>query len=159
MITGTKRCVVLGQRSSLPPGAGRAEPGDRGCRCGEAVRLKLHYIDGLQLLNLPWPSAGSNVGHWGVQDEKGEGWATKIYLTKQGWSSFSHGTHGQDFATTDWPAEIEFGAQPKSMSRGQHKTQSPLDDCDVAQTGWWKETEEGSNKVKMGEEERGVTQL
>lgn len=27
--------------------------------------LRLHYIDGLQLLNLPWPSAGSNVGHWG----------------------------------------------------------------------------------------------
>lgn len=71
--------------SSLLPGAGRAEPGDSGCRCGEAVRLKLHYSDGLQLLNLPWPSAGSNVGHWGVQDEKhkGEGWATKIYLTNR----------------------------------------------------------------------------
>lgn len=33
---------------------------------GAAVQwFRLHYIDGLQLLNLPWPSAGSNVGHWG----------------------------------------------------------------------------------------------
>ena len=89
---------------------------------GTAVQwFRLHYIDGLQLLNLPWPSAGSNVGHRGVRDEKsiGEGWATKIYLTKQGWSSFwSHG-HGRVFTTPDWGAEIEFGAQPKKMSWGE----------------------------------------
>lgn len=41
---------------------------------GVAVqRFRLHYIDGLQLLNLPRPSAVSNVGHWGVQDEKSIG--------------------------------------------------------------------------------------
>lgn len=27
--------------------------------------------------------------------------------------------------------KIEFGAQPKKMSWGQHKAQSPLDDTDV----------------------------
>lgn len=51
---------------------------------GAAVRrLRLHYIDGLQLLNLSWPSAGSNVGHRGGPGWKsvGEGWATKIYPT------------------------------------------------------------------------------
>lgn len=101
---------------------------------GAAVQwFRLHYIDGLQLLNLPWPSAGSNVGHWGVQDEKkiGEGWATKIYLTKQGWSCFWGCSDGRVFTTTDWGAEIEFGAQPKNMSWGEHKTQSLLDGSDV----------------------------
>lgn len=49
--------------------------GPAGGEVGEvAVQwLGLHYIDGLQLLNLPWPSAGCNVGHWGVQDEKSVG--------------------------------------------------------------------------------------
>lgn len=35
------------------------------------------------------------------------------------------------FTTSDWGAEIEFGAQPKKMSWGEHKTQSPLDGSDV----------------------------
>ncbi len=52
--------------------------GRQGPAGGEVSRaavqwFRLHNIDGLQCLNLPWPSAGSNVGHWGVQDEKNAG--------------------------------------------------------------------------------------
>lgn len=65
-LQGQKPSLLLGQdgRSRRFPEAGRAELADSG-RCGEAVWLKLRYIDGLPLLNLPWPSAGSNVGQLG----------------------------------------------------------------------------------------------
>lgn len=35
------------------------------------------------------------------------------------------------FTASAWGAEIEFGAQTKKMSCGEHKTQSPLDGSDV----------------------------
>lgn len=114
------------------PEEGRYGPAGREVSGAPVQWFRLHYIDGLQLLNLPWPSAGSNVGHWGVQDEKStEGWASKIYLTKQGWSRFCDCSIGRVFTTSDWGAEIEFGAQLKKMSWGEYKTQSPLDGSDV----------------------------
>lgn len=67
----------------------RYSPAGREVSTAVVQWFSLHYIDGLQLLNLHWPSADSNAGHWGVRDEKkiGKGWATKIYPTKQSWIS------------------------------------------------------------------------
>lgn len=52
---------------ALNVGKGREGGGAAGKEVCTAIVhwLVLHYIDRLQLLNLPWPSAGSNVGHRG----------------------------------------------------------------------------------------------
>lgn len=44
---------------------GRYSPAGGEVSRAAAQWFRLHYIDGLQLLNLHWPSAGANVGHWG----------------------------------------------------------------------------------------------
>lgn len=91
---------------------------------GAAVQwFRLHNVDGLQRLHLPWPSAGSNAGHRGVQDEKkiGEGWATKIYLTKRRLQQLLRPKRRTGFLFYyRWigALEIAFGAHPKKISWG-----------------------------------------
>lgn len=132
------------------------------CRWGEAVQwLRLHYIDGLQLLNLPRSSEVSNVGHWGGGGGGGvfgmKRAREKDELRRFIWPSRAEALskaspRGQVFTTTDWGAEIEFGGQTKKTSRGRRQTQSSLDDFDglghKQDDGKTKRKE--ANKVKRG---------